>query len=116
MTKQYSALRAMLAVTLSSAFMLGAAATAQAASTFHFTNGCTMVCSGDWSVGSTPGTVTCLGTVTSKSASCPKFVRQTGTLTLAPNKDTGALYSLDGQPDAPVVEAAPVRQIRATKP
>ena len=42
-----------------------------AASTFHFNGGCDMVCSGDWGVGSTPGTVVCNGTVTSKSSQCP---------------------------------------------
>ncbi len=89
---------------------------AQAASTFQFTNGCSMVCSGDWGVGSTPGTVTCHGTVTSKSSACPRIVKQISDQVMNMRNEKKVTFSLSGNPEMTASEKPVISENRASKP
>ena len=92
-------------------FLVTAAAAlpTHAASVFTFTNGCKITCSGDWSHGTTPGSVACNGKVTDKSASCPAIA--------GPAIGAGALaaFKVDGAVAAEPVRAEGVRNLNGPK-
>ncbi len=85
-------------------------APANAASVFHFNGGCDMTCSGDWGVasGSTPGIVTCHGTVSNKTAQCPRVVSSSGPAVLTGPKSLKKATPLPTMfgPDGSLIDGA----------